>query len=297
MPDRQIHAKHCKKLYGYGFNEIHAWMDGTVRSKGIKHRMDRHDPYRTPDKAYEIFKNKVPPQYRKFIKDAVKDHIELDERRGVSQEKKNLFLKERKERPIGIDSYEKWEEEMLEGIDFSAEEKQEKRCYLLGEMISQIEEWDDMGYRRLFEKFVRNRKTGKKMSFEEFLEDWKRAHRELGESLDENGNKKMSKKSWEYAKKSFSKFIETINDVNSSILELENKLEREIYPFKWPEHLEDEVRRLLEKCKEFKRCLKNGEFNKAHRLFKIVRDKYENLIEKKFSLVREICKEWEKQEK
>lgn len=56
-------------------------MDGTVKSRGPSHRVDRHEINKTPEKAYEIFKDKVPQEYRKFIKDAVKDHIELDRRK------------------------------------------------------------------------------------------------------------------------------------------------------------------------------------------------------------------------
>ncbi|KXB07747.1 hypothetical protein AKJ51_00090 [candidate division MSBL1 archaeon SCGC-AAA382A20] len=82
MPNREEHVRHCEELYEYGFEKVHAWMDGTVKSRGPTHRVDRHDINKTPDKAYEIFKNKVPKQYRKFIKDAVKDHIELDKRGG-----------------------------------------------------------------------------------------------------------------------------------------------------------------------------------------------------------------------
>lgn len=78
MPSMAEHARHCRKLYGYGFREIHNWMDGTVKSRGRSHRVDRHDISSTPQKAYDIFKDKVPVKYRKYIKDAVKDHIELE---------------------------------------------------------------------------------------------------------------------------------------------------------------------------------------------------------------------------
>ncbi|KXA97603.1 hypothetical protein AKJ40_01160 [candidate division MSBL1 archaeon SCGC-AAA259M10] len=84
MPSREEHVRHCKNLYGYGFKEIHKWMDGTVRSRGQSHRVDRHNIKKTPDKAYDIFKDKVPRRYRKYIKDAVKDHIELDKRERSS---------------------------------------------------------------------------------------------------------------------------------------------------------------------------------------------------------------------
>ncbi|KXB07734.1 hypothetical protein AKJ51_00020 [candidate division MSBL1 archaeon SCGC-AAA382A20] len=89
VPSRREHIEHCKDLYGYGFEKIHKWMDGTVKSRGPSHRVDRHDIDKTPDKAYDIFKDKVPEQYRKYIKDAVKDHIELDNRKGEVSSKKD----------------------------------------------------------------------------------------------------------------------------------------------------------------------------------------------------------------
>ncbi|KXB00681.1 hypothetical protein AKJ40_00850 [candidate division MSBL1 archaeon SCGC-AAA259M10] len=96
MPTREEHVEHCEELYGHGFEEIHEWMDGTVVSKGRGHREDRHDPGETPDKAYEIFEDKVPGDKKKFIKDAVKDHIELDMRSsGRKSQKKKLSEAER----------------------------------------------------------------------------------------------------------------------------------------------------------------------------------------------------------
>lgn len=81
MPGGRIHRKHSEELYGYGFEEIHSWMDGTFLSKGPNHHQeDRHDPRKTPERAFEIFKDKVPKEYVKYIKDAVKDHIELDKK-------------------------------------------------------------------------------------------------------------------------------------------------------------------------------------------------------------------------
>ncbi|KXA99959.1 hypothetical protein AKJ41_04625 [candidate division MSBL1 archaeon SCGC-AAA259O05] len=63
VSSREEHTRHCKELYGYGFEEVHKWMDGTVKSRGRGHRVDRHDIKETPEKAYKIFKDKVPNQY------------------------------------------------------------------------------------------------------------------------------------------------------------------------------------------------------------------------------------------
>lgn len=86
MPDRKKHVEQSERLYGYGFEEIHEWMDGTVATKGSRHREDRHDPDETPEKARAIFKDKVPEDKEKFIEDVVLDHIELDNRERNSPE-------------------------------------------------------------------------------------------------------------------------------------------------------------------------------------------------------------------
>lgn len=88
MPDRREHAEYSKQLYGYDFEEIHKWMDGTSISKGPNHREDRHDINETPKKAFEIFKDEVPEDKIKYIKDVVKDHIELDKRGHLKEEEK-----------------------------------------------------------------------------------------------------------------------------------------------------------------------------------------------------------------
>lgn len=89
MPCLEEHCRHTKERYGYEFREIHSWMDETVKMKGPNHREDRHDPFKTPEKAKEIFWEQVPSEYRKFIPDAVLDHIRLDyEEESNSEEDK-----------------------------------------------------------------------------------------------------------------------------------------------------------------------------------------------------------------
>lgn len=100
MPSNEEHIKHCKELYGYGFEEIHRWMDETSVARGANHRKDRHDIEKTPKKAFEIFKDRVPEEYREYIKDAVKSHISIDYFDTKNKERRNTpveFDKELKE--------------------------------------------------------------------------------------------------------------------------------------------------------------------------------------------------------
>ncbi len=89
MPGLETHSERCNERYGYEFRDIHIWMDETVKIKGPKHREDRHDPFETPEKAEEIFWEQVPEQYRKFIPDAVKDHIRLDNKKVSHSQESN----------------------------------------------------------------------------------------------------------------------------------------------------------------------------------------------------------------
>ncbi|KXB01647.1 hypothetical protein AKJ41_00705 [candidate division MSBL1 archaeon SCGC-AAA259O05] len=102
MPTREEHVKHCEELYGYGFEEIHRWMDGTVNFRGPNHRVDRHDPDDTPALAYAIFEDKIPDGEEKFIKDAVLEHIRQDvaESRGEEESKDRSHEEGEREKPL-----------------------------------------------------------------------------------------------------------------------------------------------------------------------------------------------------
>jgi hypothetical protein len=71
--------------YGYDFSEIHKWMDEPSMVAGSKHRIMRHDPFKTPEEAEKIFWDKVPLKQRQNIKHAVVDHIKLDVERTSSK--------------------------------------------------------------------------------------------------------------------------------------------------------------------------------------------------------------------
>ncbi|KXA93221.1 hypothetical protein AKJ66_02520 [candidate division MSBL1 archaeon SCGC-AAA259E22] len=238
MPNREDHVRHCEKLYGYSFEEIHKWMDGTVKSRGPTHRVDRHDIKRTPDKAFGIFKDKVPEKYREYIKDAVKDHIELDERKNkvkrVSSEKE-LFAKEdwtiedtrkfeRKEikKVRGRkDKYERWEREMLKGTDIprvstSEEIIQEKRCYLLGKMAECIDKWIRVGSKNLISLSVKSYDplTGEKMDLGDIANEFRRNHNKLKKILEKDEDKRMSDQSFLDAKWKFAILLQTAFSFN-----------------------------------------------------------------------------------
>jgi hypothetical protein len=53
------------KRYGYGFRELHRWMDEPSNVTNYKHRKFRHDFWKTPEEAEKIFcdkKFKVDPE-------------------------------------------------------------------------------------------------------------------------------------------------------------------------------------------------------------------------------------------
>lgn len=78
MPSGKEHCQSCREKYGYDFSEIHNWMDEPIALYSHAHRKERHDKNSTPDKAEQLFWNKVPEPYRKFNRDAVLDHLMLD---------------------------------------------------------------------------------------------------------------------------------------------------------------------------------------------------------------------------
>ena len=78
MTNHNMHCESCLKRYGYPFSEIHSWMDEPATINGPKHRMFRHDETETPKMAEELFLDKIPEQYRKYIREAVLDHLIID---------------------------------------------------------------------------------------------------------------------------------------------------------------------------------------------------------------------------
>jgi hypothetical protein len=80
MPALNVHISSCLEKYGYGFKDIHIWMDEPVKVSGANHRKYRHDPRITSQQAEHIFWDKVPEEHRAFIKEAVLDHIILDKK-------------------------------------------------------------------------------------------------------------------------------------------------------------------------------------------------------------------------
>jgi hypothetical protein len=102
MTNHKMHCESCKKRYGYDFSEIHTWMDEPVSLNGSAHRKHRHDDEETPRLAVEIFSDKVPNQYRIFIRDAVLDHLILDaiETRVKKNYDSHLLVPPAKEPPL-----------------------------------------------------------------------------------------------------------------------------------------------------------------------------------------------------
>lgn len=78
MPNNWVHCKDSKKKYGYDFKEIHEWMDEPSAIADKEHRYFRHNKYKTPKKAEQLFRDRVPEEYRMYIRNAVLDHIKLD---------------------------------------------------------------------------------------------------------------------------------------------------------------------------------------------------------------------------
>ena len=76
--NKKLHCYSCFQRYGYDFDEIHVWMDEPFIRLGELHRQERHNENTTPYEAKKLFFDIVPEPYRKFIEDAVRDHIILD---------------------------------------------------------------------------------------------------------------------------------------------------------------------------------------------------------------------------
>lgn len=146
MPNNEEHTKHCRELYGYGFEKIHKWMDETSKARGPDHRIDRHNIDKTPEKAYELFKNKVPKEYKEYIKDAVKSHISLDE---SNYGKKEIGAKDyakasqrQKVRIIGLNEVNLEERENLKQEIEEGENKYDvsKTLNILYEVIKEVDD-------------------------------------------------------------------------------------------------------------------------------------------------------------
>jgi len=76
--DLEGHCRHCKNLYGYEFRDVNIWIDDPVHICGPGHHKYRHHPTETVEKVKEIFWNKVPKNKRKYLEDAVLDHLRKD---------------------------------------------------------------------------------------------------------------------------------------------------------------------------------------------------------------------------
>lgn len=77
MPNFEEHCESTARKLGCRFERIHKWMDSPSGYMGRTHRLRRHDPYKTPDIAKELF-SKHYPNHAHLIEEAVLDHIELD---------------------------------------------------------------------------------------------------------------------------------------------------------------------------------------------------------------------------
>ena len=95
MPGNSEHTQQSMKRYGYGFRDLHRWMDEPSNVTGWNHRKFRHDPWKTPDESEKIFWDKVPENQRQNIKHVVMDHINLDAdvTYNYNNKKKNISLK------------------------------------------------------------------------------------------------------------------------------------------------------------------------------------------------------------
>ena len=85
------HCYSCFQRFGYEFEEIHKWMD---EFRGRSHRNMRHDKIKTPIEAEKLFYERIPKQYRPFIKKAVLDHILLDELQVMEKSPSKMLMLE-----------------------------------------------------------------------------------------------------------------------------------------------------------------------------------------------------------
>ena len=81
MPNFEEHCESTLKKLGCRFERVHKWMDSPSGYMGTRHRLRRHDPYKTPEIAKELF-SKTYPNHAHLIEEAVLDHIELDRNSG-----------------------------------------------------------------------------------------------------------------------------------------------------------------------------------------------------------------------
>lgn len=81
MPNFKEHCESTARKLGCRFERIHKWMDSPSQYMGTRHRLRRHDPYKTPEIAKELF-SKYYPNHAHLIEEAVLDHIELDRNSG-----------------------------------------------------------------------------------------------------------------------------------------------------------------------------------------------------------------------
>jgi len=81
MPSHEEHCQDSLRRYGKRFDELHRWMDQPSAIMGGKHRMYRHDPYKTPQEAKLLF--------GPLADQACLDHIRLDRqesrRKGIGK--------------------------------------------------------------------------------------------------------------------------------------------------------------------------------------------------------------------
>jgi len=70
MPDNEAHSDQSRRRYGRSYSEVHRWIDRPSSALHEKHRMVRHDFYKTPQQAQRIFGGNAA--------NVVRDHIRLD---------------------------------------------------------------------------------------------------------------------------------------------------------------------------------------------------------------------------
>lgn len=81
MPNFEEHCESTLKKLGCRFEKVHRWMDELSHVMGSDHRIRRHDPFKTPDVATQIF-CKDYPNHSYLIGEAVLDHVMLDAKSG-----------------------------------------------------------------------------------------------------------------------------------------------------------------------------------------------------------------------
>ena len=77
MPSHEEHCQESLRKYGKTFSELHRWMDAPSTIMGSKHRIYRHDPYKTPKEASQLF--------GEYADQACLDHIIADKKDSRSK--------------------------------------------------------------------------------------------------------------------------------------------------------------------------------------------------------------------